>query len=84
MNRAQRSPALESFRCRASAEPVLRWERSDRVVSRLHKIRKVAGRRQSAKQVLSLFEVGEAMMELLPPYNNPKMLSVVVHPTARK
>jgi len=49
---------------RASAEPVLRWKRSDRVVSRLHRIREVAalgalrpstlrgGHRQSAKQVL--------------------------------
>ena len=49
---------------RARAEPVLRWKRSDRVVSRLHGIREVAalgalrpstlrgGHRQSAKQVL--------------------------------
>jgi hypothetical protein len=39
---------------RASVEAVLRWERSDRVISRLHEIRKVAGHRQSAKQVLNV------------------------------
>jgi hypothetical protein len=38
---------------RASAEPVLRWERSDQVVPGLHKIREVAGHRQSAKQILT-------------------------------
>ena len=39
---------------RASAEPVLRWKRSDRVVPGLHEIREVAGHRQSAKQVLNI------------------------------
>jgi len=34
---------------RASAEPVLRWERSDRVVPGLHEIREVVGHSQSAK-----------------------------------
>ena len=37
---------------RASVELVLRWERSDRVVPGLHKIREVAGYRASAKQLL--------------------------------
>ena len=52
---------------RASAEPVLRWERSDRVVPGLHEIREVAalgaqrpsthrgGHRQSAKQLLNAY-----------------------------
>ena len=38
---------------RASIEAVLRWKRSDRVVPGLHEIHEVAGRRQSAKQVLN-------------------------------
>jgi len=37
---------------RASAEPVLRWERGDRVVPELHTIREVVGRSRSAKQLL--------------------------------
>ena len=40
-------------RYRASVEAVLRWKRSDRVVPGLHEIHEVAGRRQSAKQVLN-------------------------------
>ena len=62
MNGAQTSPVagaephevmpLVSYR--ASAEAVLRWECNDRVVSRLHEIRKVAGHRQSAKHASNL------------------------------
>ena len=39
---------------RVGAEGVLRWKRSDRVVSRLREIHEVTGRRQSAKQVLKV------------------------------
>ena len=62
MNDAETSPVAErperneevlSECYQASAEVVLRWERSDRVVSGLHEIHEVAGRRQSAKQVLT-------------------------------
>ena len=64
MNGAQTSPVagaeprevmpLVSYR--ASVEAVLRWKRSDRVVPGLHEIHEVAGRRQSAKQVLIEFK----------------------------
>jgi hypothetical protein len=60
MNGAQASPVagaeprevmpLVSYR--ASAETVLRWKRSDRVVPGLCEIHEVAGRRHLAKQVL--------------------------------
>jgi LPS sulfotransferase NodH len=42
---------------RANAEVTLRWQRSDQVVHGLHEIHEVAGRRQSAKQVLKVMHL---------------------------